>query len=64
MIAFNFIIMYNNLLHYLACLAQRPEHRTCNAMVIGSNPIAGFCFSFSFHFILDNTTITIIRIIK
>ncbi len=25
-----------------ACLAQRSEHRTCNAMVIGSTPIAGF----------------------
>jgi hypothetical protein len=26
----------------LARLAQRLEHRICNAMVIGSNPIAGF----------------------
>ena len=26
----------------LACLAQRPERRTCNAMVIGSTPIAGY----------------------
>lgn len=25
----------------IACLAQRPERRTCNAMVIGSTPIAG-----------------------
>lgn len=30
-----------------ACLAQRLEHRTCNAMVIGSIPIAG---SFTFFF--------------
>ena len=28
----------------IACLAQRPERRTCNAMVIGSTPIAGFLF--------------------
>lgn len=27
-----------------ACLAQRPERRTCNAMVIGSTPIAGYIF--------------------
>ena len=26
----------------LAGLAQRLEHRICNAMVIGSNPITGF----------------------
>lgn len=29
-----------------ARLAQRLEHRICNAMVIGSIPIAGFCFLF------------------
>lgn len=35
-----------------ARLAQRLEHRICNAMVIGSIPIAGF-FDFSlFHFFL------------
>ena len=32
---------------YKACLAQRSEHRTCNAMVIGSTPIAGLLLSHS-----------------
>lgn len=31
-----------------ACLAQRLEHRICNAMVIGSIPIAGFFLFFIF----------------
>ena len=31
-----------------ACLAQRPERRTCNAMVIGSTPIAGYTRIFYF----------------
>lgn len=29
------------IIFHRACLAQRLEHRTCNAMVIGSIPIAG-----------------------
>ena len=33
-----------------ACLAQRLEHRTCNAMVIGSIPIAGSFPFRSSHF--------------
>lgn len=40
-----------------ARLAQRLEHRICNAMVIGSIPIAGFSlfffFFFLFHFLDD-----------
>lgn len=33
-----------NKFELFACLAQRSERRTCNAMVIGSTPIAGFFF--------------------
>lgn len=33
-----------------ARLAQRLEHRICNAMVIGSIPIAGFFLFFIFLF--------------
>ena len=37
-----------------ARLAQRLEHRICNAMVIGSIPIAGFSlFFFYFFYIID-----------
>lgn len=35
-----------------ARLAQRLEHRICNAMVIGSIPIAGFS-PFFFYFLDD-----------
>ena len=34
--------MHTHILVMLARLAQRLEHRICNAMVIGSIPIAGF----------------------
>lgn len=40
--------LFNNIKYIFmgpkACLAQRPERRTCNAMVIGSTPIAGYIF--------------------
>lgn len=37
-----------------ARLAQRLEHRICNAMVIGSIPIAGFSLFFFFLFYMMN----------
>ncbi len=42
--------MHTHILVMLARLAQRLEHRICNAMVIGSNPIAGFS-QFVFNFL-------------
>lgn len=36
-----------------ACLAQRLEHRICNAMVIGSIPIVGFSLFSLFDFLHD-----------
>ena len=44
--------MHTHILVMLARLAQRLEHRICNAMVIGSTPIAGF-FSIDFS-VIDN----------
>ena len=38
----------------MARLAQRLEHRICNAMVIGSIPIAGFSLFVLIFYIIDN----------
>ena len=43
-----------------ACLAQRLEHRICNAMVIGSIPIVGFSLFSLFdvlHDMIDNASL-------
>ncbi len=46
--------------YYKACLAQRSEHRTCNAMVIGSTPIAGLSLShYSLFYSIFRTYLTI-----
>ena len=37
-----------------ARLAQRLEHRICNAMVIGSTPIAGFALFVLFFYMIEN----------
>lgn len=42
--------MHNLCYERKARLAQRLEHRICNAMVIGSIPIAGFFSLFVFIF--------------
>lgn len=44
-----------------ARLAQRLEHRICNAMVIGSTPIAGF-FSIDFSMI-DNLSYAFLQML-
>lgn len=40
-----------------ARLAQRLEHRICNAMVIGSIPIAGFFYFFFLFYMIDNVSL-------
>lgn len=45
--------MHNLCYERKARLAQRLEHRICNAMVIGSIPIAGFFSLFVFIFDID-----------
>lgn len=45
--------MHTHILVMLARLAQRLEHRICNAMVIGSIPIVGFSLFILFDVLHD-----------